>query len=95
MGKAKSLYTYLFILLCAINYAQNKYPFIPNDQYALTESQLESIQINITPEVLLFNERGKLLSMSSLSLMTNPDYKPVFYANSKGKIKKCCFCKKK
>ena len=81
-------------LQCSLSIAQNKYPFIPVNQYQLTEAQIESTQINITPEVLLFNEQGKLLSMSSMSLMTNPDYKPVFFANSNGKVKSLIFVKK-
>ena len=94
MKKIKPFYTCLFVLFFAVSFAQNKYPFIPDNQHALTESQLENTQINITPEVLLFNEQGKLLSMSSLSLMTNPDYKPLFYANDKGEIMSVVFVKK-
>lgn len=75
-------------------FAQNNYPFIPQNQHELTKKQLESIQINITPNVLLFTENGKLLPMSSLSLMTNPDYNPIFYADDNEKVKSVVFQKK-
>lgn len=94
MQKIKHIFLVLFVLQGFLAIAQNKYPFIPSNQYELTEKQLESIQVNITPEVLLFNEQGKLLSMSSMSLMANPDYKPVFFADSNGKIKSLVFVKK-
>ena len=48
----------------------------------------------ITPDVLLFNEQGKILPMSNMELMANPEYKPLFYANSKGEIKSVVFQKK-
>jgi len=94
MQKIKYILVVLFVLQCTFGFSQNKYPFIPSNQYELTEKQLESTQINITPDVLLFDEQGKLLSMSSMSLMTNKDYKPVFFANDKGKIKSLVFVKK-
>ncbi|WP_055443835.1 peroxiredoxin family protein [Lacinutrix himadriensis] len=83
------MYTTVCTWCCA-----NKYPFIPSNQYALTDTQIASTPINITPDVLLFNEKGKLLPMSSLSLMTNTDYKPIFYANDKGIVKSLIFIKK-
>ena len=43
---------------------------------------------------MLFSEHGELLSMSQMSLMTNPEYKPLFYANSKGKLSTVVFIKK-
>lgn len=87
----------LSLLVCFssfVSFAQNQFPFIPNNQYQLTEKQLESTAINITPDVLLFNEQGKLLSMSSMGLMTNPEYKPVFFADASGKIKSLVFTKR-
>ncbi|QRM89018.1 redoxin domain-containing protein [Lacinutrix sp. WUR7] len=89
---------YFFLLICILQYAlvvaQNKYPFIPSNQHALTDTEIASTPINITPDVLLFNEQGKLLPMSSLSLMTNTEFKPVFFANDKGKVKSLVFIKK-
>lgn len=94
MQKTLHLFLIICFLQCSLSIAQNKYPFIPSNQYQLTEAQIASIQINITPEVLLFNEQGKILPMSSMSLMANPDYKPVFFANDIGKVKSLVFVKK-
>ncbi|WP_452230898.1 peroxiredoxin family protein [Lacinutrix sp. MEBiC02404] len=94
MQKTLHLLLILCLFQCAISVAQNKYPFIPANQYQLTEAQIASTPINITPDVLLFNEQGKLLSMASLSLMTNTDYKPIFFADTNGKLKSLVFLKK-
>ncbi|MDO6596444.1 TlpA disulfide reductase family protein [Oceanihabitans sp. 2_MG-2023] len=94
MKKTGCLFLLVCLLQCTFGIAQNKYPFIPSNQYPLNETQMASTQINITPDVLLFNEQGKLLTMESLSLMTNTDYKPVFFANDKGKVKSLVFVKK-
>ena len=55
---------------------------------------METIQIIITPDVLLFTERGEILPQSQIELMANPDYAPLFYANNEGKIKSVVFKKK-
>lgn len=94
MQKTLRLFLIVCLLQCTLGVAQSKYPFIPSNQYQLTEAQIASTQINITPDVLLFNEQGKLLPMSSLSLMTNTDYKPVFFANNIGKLKSLVFIRK-
>jgi len=94
MQKTLRLLLIICLFQCAISVAQNKYPFIPANQQQLTEAQIASTPINITPDVLLFNEQGKLLSMASLSLMTNTDYQPVFFANTKGKLKSLVFIRK-
>ncbi len=90
----KYLILVAFLLLVGVSKAQNRFPFIPPNQYQLTEKQLESIQINITPDVLLFTANGKILDPSSLSLMANPEYNPVFFANENGKVKSVVFVKK-
>ena len=56
---------------------------------------METTQIIITPNVLLFTERGEILPQSQMELMANPDYTPLFYANSKGKIKSVVFKKRR
>ena len=89
----KLVFLIIIVAQSSISKAQT-YPFVPGNQHLLTEKQLENTQINITPEVMLFSEQGKILSMSSLSLMANPEYKPLFYANTKGKIKTVVFVKK-
>lgn len=75
-------------------YAQKDYKFIPKNQKLLSDKQVKTMQIMITPDILLFNEQGKVLPSSQLELMTNPGYKPLFYANSEDKIKSVVFQKK-
>ncbi|MFD2822270.1 peroxiredoxin family protein [Lacinutrix iliipiscaria] len=94
MREKRCVFLFILMLQFSLGFAQNNYPFIPQNQHQLTEKQLESAQINITPNVLLFTENGKLLPMSSLSLMTNPDYKPIFYADANEKVKSVVFQKK-
>lgn len=90
----KSLFLNIAFLLCLISFGQNSYKFIPKKQQLLSDEQLKTIQIIITPDVLLFNEQGKILPLSQMELMANPDYKPLFYANNKGEIKSVVFKKK-
>ena len=94
MKNIRFVLLFIFVLQSQLGFAQNDYPFIPNNQHELTEKQIESSQINITPSVLLYSEEGKRLPMSSLSLMTNPDYNPVFFADNNGKVKSVVFQKK-
>ena len=94
MNKIRCVFLFIFVLQLSIGYTQNNYNFIPNNLHELTEKQLENTQVNITTNVLLFSEDGKRLSMSSLSLMTNPDYNPIFYADNNGKVQSVVFQKK-
>lgn len=82
--------TYLYM---GISNAQD-YKFIPKTQHLLSDEQIKTMQIMITPDVMLFNEQGKILPMSQMELMTNPDYKPLFYADTSGKIKSLVFQKR-
>ncbi|MDX1277791.1 peroxiredoxin [Oceanihabitans sediminis] len=93
MQHIKNFLLLVCFLQFAIGVAQNKFPFIPSNQHQLTEAQIENTPINITADILLFNERGKILSMSNLSLMTNPDYKPLFFADTQGQVKSVVFIK--
>ncbi len=68
--------------------------FIPNGQHLLSDEEIKTTQIVITPEVRLFSERGELLPMSQMELMTNSDYTPLFYADDKGKVRSVVFRKK-
>ncbi|WP_452220216.1 peroxiredoxin family protein [Lacinutrix salivirga] len=88
--KTLTIIAFLQISLCN---AQD-YKFVPNNQHLLTQEQLKTINLVITPDILLFSERGKLLPMSKLELMTNPDYRPLFYADANGTIKTVVFQKK-
>lgn len=70
------------------------YGFIPDELHLLTNEEIKTAQIVITPKVQLFSEHGDLLPMSQMELMTNSDYTPLFYANKSGKIKSVVFRKK-
>ncbi|WP_299249564.1 TlpA disulfide reductase family protein [uncultured Lacinutrix sp.] len=93
MSYLKSIFLLCALLFSTIGISQD-YKFIPEDQERLTDDQVKTLQIMITPDVLLFNEKGKILPMSNMELMANPDYKPLFYANDEGKIKSVIFQKK-
>jgi len=86
-----------YILLLALfvqvqfTFAQTKYGFIPKGYVQMSQEQLNSGQIMITPDVLIFSSKGKLLSPSQMSLMANPEYKPVFFADTNGRIKALVF----
>lgn len=77
-----------------IGIAQKKYGFVPNEYIQLSEEQVSSGQIMIGPDVLLFSSNGKLLSPSQMSLMANPEYRPLFFADNKNKIKVVVFERK-
>ena len=93
MRYIKSILLLCAILFSTIGFAQ-EYKFVPENQKLLSDEQVKTMQIMITPDVLLFNEQGRILPMSKMELMANPDYKPLFYANSEGKIKSVVFQKK-
>lgn len=93
MRYKKSIVILFALLLSTISFSQD-YKFIPENQHLLSEEQIKTMQIMITPDVLLFNEQGKILPMSQMELMANPDYKPLFYADVNGKIKSVIFQKR-
>ncbi len=87
----------LFIFLLAalqitICNAQD-YKFIPEGQHLLSNEEVKTMQIMVTPDVLLFSEQGKILPKSQMELMANPSYSPLFYADKKGKLKSIVFKK--
>lgn len=84
----------LVLFLSYFSYGQENYKFIPKNQKLVSDAQLKTMQIMITPDVMLFNEQGRILPMSKMELMANSDYKPLFYTNSTGKIKSVVFQKK-
>ncbi|MEJ6791221.1 MAG: TlpA disulfide reductase family protein [Lacinutrix sp.] len=90
----KSLFFSLAILLSFLSFGQNTYKFIPKKQHLITSEQLKTMEIVITPDVMLFNEQVKILPISQMELMANPDYQPLFYANTNGKIKSVVFKKR-
>jgi thiol-disulfide isomerase/thioredoxin len=69
------------------------YKFIPSGQHLLSNEEMKTMQIMVTPDVLLFSEQGKILPKSQMELMANPNYTPLFYANTKGKLKSIVFKK--
>lgn len=85
----KSLFVCLF--LCVSILQAQEYAFIPKEQHLLTDEEVKTMELVITPDVLLFNERGKLLPMSQVQLMTNSDYKPLFFVNANNKLKSVVF----
>lgn len=89
----KSILLLCALLFSTISFTQD-YKFIPASQHLLTDAQVKTMQIVITPNIMLFNEQGKILPMSKMELMANPDYKPLFYADENGKIKSLIFQKK-
>lgn len=93
MRYIKSIFFLFTLLFSTISFAQD-YKFIPENQHLLSDEQVKTMQIMITPDVLLFNEQGKILPMSQMELMANPDYKPLFYADVNGKIKSVIFQKR-
>ncbi|WP_299885031.1 peroxiredoxin [uncultured Lacinutrix sp.] len=93
MRYIKSILFLCALLFSTISFSQD-YKFIPKNQHLLSDEQIKTMQIMITPDVLLFNEQGKILPMSQMELMTNPDYKPLFYADANAKIKSVVFQKK-
>jgi len=84
----------LFALLLSTIISAQDYKFVPQNQKLLSDEQVKTMQIMITPDILLFSENGKILPMSNMELMANPEYKPLFYANNQGKIKSIVFQKK-
>ena len=92
--------TKFYILLLVLffqaqfTFAQTEYGFIPKEYVQLSNEQVSSGQIIITPDVLLFSSKGQLLSQSQMSLMANPEYRPLFFADINGNIKALVFERK-
>jgi len=89
----KTYYILLLILLIEVQvtFGQSYYDFIPKEYIQLSDEQVKSREIMIGPNVLIFSSRGQLLSQSQMSLMANPEYRPIFYADENGKIKALVF----
>ncbi len=82
---------FVILMLCITAIYAQDYKFIPKDQQLLTDAEVKTMELMITPDVLLFNEKGKLLPMSQVQLMTNSDYKPLFYVDKDKKLKSIIF----
>ncbi|WP_281847272.1 peroxiredoxin family protein [Olleya namhaensis] len=82
---------FLLAFLCFGLLQAQDYKFLPSDQRLLSDEEVKTMEIAITPDVLLYNEKGKLLPMSQVQLMTNSDYKPLFYVDQNKAIKSIVF----
>lgn len=90
-------YTILFATLLIPNLTFGQpfnYDFVPKTLRLLSDEEANLAQIVITPDVLLYTEKGQLLPMSEMRLMANPEYKPLFYTDETQKIKTVVFQKK-
>jgi len=67
------------------------YDFVPSELIKISDEQLNSMSINIRPDIMLFNDKGNRLSIDQMSLMANPEFRPIFYADTHGKIKAVVF----
>ncbi len=92
MNISKSFFI-VFLLFSVTTIAQD-YQFIPSNQRLLSEEQLKSTEIMITPNIKLYDEYGNVLSFSQIDLLTNPDYRPLFYVDANEKLKSVIFLKK-
>lgn len=82
---------FVFAFLClGLLHAQN-YKFIPKNQHVLTDEDVKTMELAITPDVLLFNDKGKRLPISQVQLMTNSDYTPLFYVDDEQRLKSIVF----
>lgn len=93
MKISKSLFI-VFIVLQSITTIAQDYEFIPSNQRLLSDEQLKSAEIMITPNIRLFNEQGEILSFSKIDLLTNPDYRPLFYVDGGQKLQSVVFLKR-
>jgi len=88
------LLKYISIILIAlqiqVGFAQS-YDFVPSEFIQLTDDEVAQMNIMIQPGIMLFNDKGDQLGMNQLSLMTNPEFRPIFYSDTNGKIKAIVF----
>jgi len=73
-----------------MGFAQS-YDFVPSEFIQLSDEEVAQMNIMIQPGIMLFNDKGDKLGMNQLSLMTNPEFRPIFYADTNGKIKAIVF----
>ncbi len=92
--KKLNLILLIFFVQIQFSFAQKKYGFISKEYVQLSDEQVNSGQIMITPDVMIFSSKGQLLSQSQMSLMANPEYRPLFFADTKGNIKALVFERK-
>lgn len=92
--KLMKLLNYTSILLIILQFNagfSQSYDFVPSQFIQLSDDDVAKMNIMITPGIMLFNDKGDQLGMDQLSLMTNPEFRPIFYADTNGKIKAIVF----
>ena len=87
----KTLKLIMLVASISMNSQSKSYDFVPSEYIPLSEEQVMQMAINIRPGILLFNDKGDALSMDKLSLMTNSEFRPIFYADNEGLIKAIVF----
>jgi len=90
MKLIKIISVLVLVLQVQMGFAQS-YDFVQSDLIQVSEEQLNTMTINIRPDIMLFNNKGERLSMDQMSLMANPEFRPIFYADTVGKIKTVVF----
>ncbi len=81
---------FVLVLQVQMGLAQS-YDFVPSDLIQIPKEQLNTMTINIRPDIMLFNNKGERLPLDQMSLMANPEFRPIFYADTLGKIKAVVF----
>ncbi len=85
-------YISIFVIALQIpNGFSQSYDFVSSELIQLSDDDVAKMNIMITPGIKLYNDKGNQLGMDQLSLMTNPEFRPIFYANTDGKIKAIVF----
>lgn len=85
---------YISIIILALQMQMGfsqSYDFVPSNLIQVSDEQLNNMTINIRPDIMLFNDKGDRLSMDQMSLMANPEFRPIFYADSNGNIRAVVF----
>lgn len=88
---------YISIVIIALQFQigfSQSYDFVPSEFIQLSDDEVAQMNIMISPSIMLFNDKGDQLAMDQLSLMANPEFRPIFYADTNGKIKAVVFVNK-
>lgn len=91
MKNLKYISVLLLVLHLQMGYSQGTYDFVPSHFIQLSEEQVSSMSIIIKPDIMLFNDKGDRLGMDQMSLMANPEFRPIFFADNTGNIKAVVF----
>ena len=86
----KYILIFILVLQVPLVFAQS-YDFVPKEFIQLTNDEVSKMNIMISQDIILFNNKGVRLSKDQLSLMANPEFRSIFYADTSGKIKAVIF----